>query len=375
MRRSSSTSRSELARRLLVAGAAMLLAASAADARPGPCLPPLFEGGQRTHAMPSPTVHWLELVLRQHEICWREPASPGEQRIALVGNSAVYGMPLPAEASISGLLNREFARRRFAARTYNLAFVFAFQLRDAYVIHAALGYQPDLIVYGLSLGDFIHFHPYRGNYFTSFFLRNQDISRELLVHPPAGLSDPIARFQSSLISDGAVGWGLVRLHEVGAYLRAAAHASAGEVADLLGARPAPPPAPRIANSSTYRCDQTLRNNAEEFRDWKQWNILAYLQEIRRTRGVEILVVNLPVLHMPRGACYNVRYGKAVLEDFVAWAASETRQRGLAYLDLHDRLPADAFVDSAHMNSIGQQRVAEEIARALDSIRAEKARGL
>jgi hypothetical protein len=56
--------------------------------------------------------------------------------------------------------------------------------------------------------------------------------------------------------------------------------------------------------------------------------VADLEQIRRTRGVEILLINLPVLHLPVGECYNVRYGQAVLADFVAWAASDARLRGL-----------------------------------------------
>ena len=34
------------------------------------CLPSLAEEGRRLHEMPSPSVYWLDLLLRQHEACW-----------------------------------------------------------------------------------------------------------------------------------------------------------------------------------------------------------------------------------------------------------------------------------------------------------------
>src|SRR6185436_10786557 len=57
-----------------------------ASARPRLCLPPVYEGGQRLHQMPAPSTSWLELALRQHEICWRQ--SDDQVRVALLGASA-----------------------------------------------------------------------------------------------------------------------------------------------------------------------------------------------------------------------------------------------------------------------------------------------
>jgi len=373
MRRSSSTSRSEFALRLLGACVAILVDAGAAAARPWPCLPPLFDGGQRMHAMPAPSFFSLELLLRQHEICWREPASPGELRVALIGNSVAYGMPLAVEETFAARLNQHFAARGIAARVFNLAFVYAFQVRDAFVIHEALRYQPDVIVYALSLSEFIHFNPYRMPYFARFFDSNHGIAEEFLADPPAGLSDPFDRYREFFTRQGNLGWLGVGLREAGAFLRAAIRASAEAIADRLHAPRTSPASPPLQRWTTYDCARILAMNAEDLRDWKQWNVLAYLEQIQRTRGVEVLVVGMPVARAPVGDCYNVRYGNAILADFMAWTASETRARGLHYLDLYDQMPASAFLDSAHLAVEGQQRVADAIARRLDPILAERAR--
>lgn len=323
--------------------------------------------------MPAPSFFSLELLLRQHEICWREPATPGELRVALIGNSVAYGMPLPVEETFAARLNRDFAARGIAARVFNLASVYAFQVRDAFVIHEALRYQPDVIIYAMSLSEFMRVPPYRFEVFARFFDSNRGVARIFLAEPPPGLGDPFDRYRSSFTRLGTIEWLGLQLREAGALLRAAVRASAEALADLLEVPRTPPPTPPLQRFTTYDCARTLAINEDEFRDWKRWNILAYLAEIQRTRGVEILVVGLPVARVPVGQCYNVRYSKAALADFVAWADSETRARGLRYLDLHDRLPADAFLDSLHLGAEGQQAAADEIARALAPILAERAR--
>src|SRR5262245_5810935 len=94
-----------------------------AHARPWLCLPPAFDQGRRLHPLPNPDVYWLEIMLRQHELCWRAPRTPNELRVLLLGSSAVYGFPLPVEETLSGYLNDHFARTGTPAHMFNLGFV------------------------------------------------------------------------------------------------------------------------------------------------------------------------------------------------------------------------------------------------------------
>jgi lysophospholipase L1-like esterase len=115
------------------------------------------------------------------------------------------------------------------------------------------------------------------------------------------------------------------------------------------------------------CAQIVASSELMFQDWKRWNILAYLEQIQRTRGVEVLVINRPAAHEPVGACYNARFTTASFEDHLAWVGPQVQARGLYYLDLHDSLPRDAILDSQHLTAEGHRLMAEEVARGLDPI--------
>jgi hypothetical protein len=202
--------------------------ADVAAARPWPCLPPVFDGGQRLHPRPAPSIFWLELLMRQHELCWRNPATPGELRVALVGNSVAYGMPLPAEQTFAARLNRHFADRSIPAWLYNLGFVYPYQVRDAVLIHEALRYEPDVLVYTLSLDEFVHLAPFPGKFpvIAKFFEINRRIVDEMNADPPPGLAEPFEMYGEFLAQQGGRFSFLAPLEESGALLRIAARANA-----------------------------------------------------------------------------------------------------------------------------------------------------
>ena len=122
----------------VLAAALFILRLDAKPVQAWLCLPPIFDDGLRLHPRPVPQVFWLELLLRQHEICWYRPASARERRIAVFGNSTVYGFPLAAEESFTALLNQHFEARRVRARLFNLGFVAAsYMMREPQVFVGA----------------------------------------------------------------------------------------------------------------------------------------------------------------------------------------------------------------------------------------------
>ena len=336
-------------------------------ARPWPCLPPVFDSGQRLHPLPAPRIFWLDPLLRQHEICWRSPATPGELRVALFGNSAVYGLGFAPAQTFGGLLNRHFAENGVPAHLYNLAFVVPYQVRDAVIMHEILAYDVDVFVYAVSLPDFMHVAPMPYPPAMQFFNSNRRTVEALADTPPRGLEEPFKLFAAWYARKPAPTWWYDRFREAGALLRVGAQVSAQRIAERITGI-APPAAPVESRRGVpYDCEKVKRNHAKWFRNWQTWNILAYLQQLRETRGVEVLVVNWPVSNEPIGECYNAGYTSTALAEYDRWLADEVARRGLRYLDVQNLLPPEEFIDSRHVTGAGHQHIAGAVAAALDPI--------
>ena len=84
---------------LLIGG--MLLAAVASPARAEFCLPPLFGERPRLHEIGPIRVVWLEVLLREHEVCWRRSSVPREQRVG-GDDTSDFGQEFPAEGLTLG---------------------------------------------------------------------------------------------------------------------------------------------------------------------------------------------------------------------------------------------------------------------------------
>jgi hypothetical protein len=115
-----------------------------------------------------------------------------------------------------------------------------------------------------------------------------------------------------------------RLRQLGAVSRAAVRAGGEEGIRLLTGRldgePLPP-----ASAQPYDCAATLAAEERE-RAWASWNILAYLEELRRTRGIDVVVAHWPTSPQPSGACYNTRTSVARLTEFLEWLRAESAAR-------------------------------------------------
>lgn len=350
-------------------------ASGAAAQQPTWCLPPIFDGGQRLHGPDGWHVFWLDPLFRQHEVCWRTPERPDEARVLLIGNSAIYGFPLPVEETVAYLLNRLFSRDRVAAHVFNLAAVATYQLKDALIIHEALKYRPDMIVYPLTLAEFARYpatladfaqlppQPWHG--LLQVFESNRGTIQALAKEQPAGLSEPVDLFNKFLENSGTSWYGLAQ-EQLGTLIRTAARAHARSLLRRL-VPDAPPQTELPGRQTHYDCGQTKRQMDLYYRDWQRWNIIAYLAQIRDATGVTVVLVNWPVAHEPVGDCYNVRYTNAALEQYDVWLRAQAEERQLPYVDLHDMLRADEFVDSLHVMAPGQRKIAERLAPVLEAL--------
>jgi len=169
-------------------------------------------------------------------------------------------------------------------------------------------------------------------------------------------------------------WDYLEMDDIGRYaLRAWAAVRAGgeNGIRLLSGRFDGPPPPRLAPVRAYDCAATLATE-ERNEAWASWNILAYLEDLRRTRGIDVVVAHWPVNHQPSGACYNLRTSTARLTQFLDWLRAESAARGLEYVDLHDLLRPDEFLDSLHLTAEGNRHVAAALAPVVESVLRRRA---
>jgi hypothetical protein len=362
MRRSSSTWRSD---RWLLLGVLLLPGV----ARPM-CLPPFFEGGQRLLPAPGPYVDWLAPLLRQHEVCWRRVA--GEQRIFVIGNSAVHGLPHPPEETFQALLNHTFDTRGVAAHVFNLAWINAYQWKDAFILNQALPFAPDVIVYPTTLSDIDHT---RYSFFATlvrFFDANGPEVVAFADERPPGLEPCAAAYARAQRERLAQTGTMARLHELGGLVRAAVYDRAARLA--LRFDPAHPLSAGAVNArlpGPYDCAAVHRAIDPIVSDWHDWSILPYLSDVGRRTGAAIVVVNWPLFHDPVADCYSGRYTNAGVGFFDDWLAAETARLGVTYVDLHDALAPEDFLDSIHVARSGHRKIMERLAPVLEAVVAER----
>ncbi len=349
----------------------LLLTASPVAARPLLCLPPQYERGQRLHPLEGVRVLWLEPLLRQHELCWRRPR--GEQAVALFGNSAVFGFPLPVEQSFGARLNEHFAAADLPAHLFNLGWIFTYQIRDALIMHETMRYAPDVLVYPLTLADMFHYAPaFFPPQLVTFFEQNTGALAEMIAAPPPGIEEPIALYRPVVEAESLAQRRFRELRQLGVFARAAARQHAEALTRRVAALP-PDRMPKLGRRQLqYDCEKTIQENALHYPDWQTWNMPAYLAHLRAETGAAVLLINWPIAHEPVGDCYNVRYSNAIIAEYNQWLAEQARTLDLPYLDLHDLLPADDFIDSLHVTPAGHQRIAAAVAEALDPILRQRA---
>jgi hypothetical protein len=186
------------------------------------------------------------------------------------------------------------------------------------------------------------------------------------MDPMPGLVEPILRYELWLSGIPRIDLVAARLRQVGAVSRALVRAVGQDGIRRATGRLDEPPPPTLGPVQAYDCAATL---AAEQQDpaWRTWDILAYLEELQRTRGIDVLVAHWPLNHQPNGACYDMRISDARLAQFLEWLKADTAERGLAYVDLHDLLPPDEFLDSLHLTAEGNRRVAAALAPAVENV--------
>jgi len=316
----------------------------------------LFQGRERFPYGENPqesynmTINNLDAMFASHQVS--RPRQADEFRVFIFGDSSVWGTLLSNEQTLAGMLNEQAIKtcdgRRFVF--YNLGYPTLSLQKDALFINRAMQYEPDLILWPLTLESFPGMNPS-----TSPLLgfNREEVKR---LFPASDLPAEKEQTIWNRIQEqrrGLADWIRFQIYGV-------MWAATGIDQDLFQEWQ---PAQR-----DFDPDSTF-NNKEKF------DLAAALDCTPLTTGISLAgdtpvwLVNEPILISSgenSAIRYNFFYPRWVYDDYRQALQNEANANGWTYLDLWNLVPEGEFTNSAiHLTPAGQRLLAERIAREIE----------
>lgn len=304
--------------------------------------------GERQDLAYNLSITNLDAMFASHEIA--QPKAADEFRVVLIGDSSTWGFLLKPEDTLAGRLNAaQLGRAGKRVRVYNLGYPDFSLTKDSLLLRRALRYQPDLIVWLVTLRSFpndlkVQMHP--------LVLANCNEALNNLCSK-YGMQHPR--------------WRMLPQHrrELADWLRLQLYGVMWAASGIDQHYP-----------TDYQPVQRDLERDESFREFKPPTLprgsLAFpvlTDLVGWLNGVPLTVVNEPML-ISAGANSDVRYNFF----YPRWAYDQYRVQlretmsqtaGVRYLDFWDRVPQSEFTNSAvHLTPTGSQMLADALAPEL-----------
>lgn len=329
-----------------------------AGAGPTPAGPSLYNGlwpgrarlpwGERSDLAYNLSLSNLDAMFASHEIA--RPKAADEFRVVLIGDSSTWGFLRRPDETLAAKLNgagleRDGRRMRF----YNLGYPDFSVEKDALLLHRALRYQPDMIVWLVTLRSFPRDAQSHALTIANMAEACAAVNRSC-APPERGLVERTLWGRRREIAD------LVRLQLFGA-----AWAASG-----------------LDQHYPHAYEQVQRDLEADF-NFREFTpqtglpreALAFdVFDAAMRSGVPLLVVNEPI-YVSDGANsavrYNFFYPRWAYDDFRVMLRREMQARGIDYADAWDAVPPSEFTNSAvHRSARGEEVLAELIGRIVRS---------
>jgi hypothetical protein len=311
---------------------------------------PYGENPQRSYNM---TINDLDAMFASHAVA--QEKSDDEFRVFVFGDSSVWGTLLRNEETLTGLLNQQGIKTCDGKKVifYNLGYPTISLEKDVLLLNRAMAYQPDLILWPLTLEAFPGMNPS-----TSPLL---DINREEVI-----------RFFPSVKNENPEKTSL--LDRVQAQRRGLADWFRYQIYGVLWA------ATGIDQDLTQKWEPAQRDFDFDstFNGREQFDLAADLDFTPLSTGLHLAeetsvwLVNEPIL-VSRGENnqlrYNFFYPRWAYDAFREAMQGKAEFEGWTYFDLWDIVPEGEFTNSAiHLAPAGEKllsnRLAEKIQTAL-----------
>ena len=287
------------------------------------------------------------------------PKKDDEFRVFVIGDSSVWGTLLEPHETLSGQLNKlelmsaDGKKMQF----YNLGYPTVSLTKDVMLMDQAMQYQPDLIIWLVTLEAF----PWNKQYTSPIVENNLEAVRQSAQKHGISLPDLpeqkqtlLVVLQNNLIFQRRALADLIRLQIYGVLW-----AATGIDQEYFENYP---PAQRDFEEDDlqfhgFTADQMTSNDlAFQILDWG-----------RRVAGsTPLLVINEPML-ISTGANSDIRYNffypRWAYDNYRGWMGELSESADWDYLDVWDLISEVEFTNSAiHLSSAGSQMLAAEIAK-------------
>lgn len=301
----------------------------------------------------------LEAMFASHEInAGAKPAD--EYRIILIGDSATWGTLLEPQDTLSGLMNADglTAGDGRNVRAYNLAYPSMSITKDLMILQKALTYDPDLIVWPVTLQSF----PDKIQIETPLVANNPQRVIPLIETYDLPLQDDLSAFTQTTFWDRTL---IGRRRSIFDALQLQFYGLMWASTGIDQTYPADyTPAQR-----DFEADDTAFAGWEPGTMQPEWLLTDVLAAGARMAGdVPVLVVNEPILISTgenSDIRYNFFYPRWAYDQYREWLATDAESAAWAYLDLWDIIPETEFTNSAvHLTPAGSQAYYEALKPAL-----------
>ncbi len=277
-----------------------------------------------------------------------------EFRVLVIGDSATWGWFLQNKDALSGRLNAGGYRTEGGKRLifYNLGYPVMSLTKDLMLLDEAMRYQPDLILWPVTLES---------------FARSRQLDHPLLQNNPQRVRRLIAAYHLDLAPNDP------RFVDPG-FLQRSIVGQRRELANLMRLQSLGLAWGATGIDQDIHADIPLRKtDLEDDLSWKDLQKPVTLDEqilvfdvlaagVTRAGDIPVLIVNEPMFISDgenSDIRYNSFYPRWAYDQYRTLLAARAQANGWDYLDLWDSIPPDQFTDTpVHLTPAGEQMLAD-----------------
>jgi hypothetical protein len=319
---------------------------------------PFAENPGEAYSLPVPR---LEGMFASHTISGDEPDS-GEFRVALLGDSAVWGWLLEPDETLSACLNNGgyYTSDGRRLHVYNLGFPVLDVLKDVMILDEALRYEPDAVTWFITLAAF-----YPDEQLCHPIVKdNADHARDLIARYDLVLD------ASSLPPKPDI-WGQTIIGQRRALADLLRHQIYGLAWAVTGIDHVNPKFDQKRPENLLPGDDVYgrpRVKGGWTVDNLSIDVLRAGLDMAAGHDVPVLLVNEPIFRsegLNNEERYNAYYPRWAFDSFRDLMSGLAEQEGWRYLDLWNAMPNNQFTDtSLHLTPPATCELAAQVAPAI-----------